>query len=409
MNRKGVNIKIVTVFLLAIVNLYIFLRYHDLFYVLPSFILLWIIYLPSENIKRTKVKLSFIHHILGSVRFDKRLIIVLSVLLFILYIIGYSLISLKNNSRKAPVATYSKSCSEEDTIRLAKLCSFPIIRDDLGHGSGFSVKNHYIITNKHVVEGATKLYTRIGSEEVEVKMWNYSPTYDIAILRVDADTPTCKWSNSKRLTPAESLYAIGWPVDYVGESTISKGIFSRMYESDTFNYIQTDTSINPGNSGGPLLNKCGIVGINTIKLVRNDIEGMGFALPSSELISVSNKLIEEGALDTEIPMLVDIPNSNIVDRSNTPDISKTVNSEDVRSYLNQLYSVRDSWKEIRSGYSYDDWKNLIDSFNRQIDFCETLVKRLSERGATQDDIFMWDSIVKMSYESAYLTNKLNGR
>lgn len=380
--------------------------YRDVFYIVPALILGLLFIVLNINLNFKKL---FLFKIKKKTKVNTRLLLIcLSVLIFAL---GFFIVVISVKKNKASITNFQKNqvCNENETLRKAKQCVFPIIRDDDGHGSGFSIKNGFIITNKHVIEGATKLYTKIQNEEIELKVWNYSPSYDLAVLKISRVVPTCDWFNSEQLNVAESLYAVGWPLEYNGESTVSKGVFSRLYEYDSINYIQTDTSINPGNSGGPLVNKCGVVGINTIKIAAEGIEGMGFALPSSELIKIVDRLIEEGSDDTEIPLAVEKQNtSSNTDNYTNPSITRTVNVEDVKSYLNNLYSLRNSWDEIKAGYNYDDWKKLIDSFNRQIDFCETLVKRLSERGATQDDVFMWDSIIKMSYETAYLTNKLNG-
>lgn len=383
------------------VFVFFLLKYHDLFYLLPISILLTLFILLNVEFKSKKT--------FYLPKVNKKLVLILAGIFLIIFLTLLITKVFKRNTVSTNTLKVKQACNENKTLKQVKQCVFPIIRDD-GHGSGFSVKNNFIVTNKHVIEGATKLYTKIQNEEIELKVWNYSPSFDLAILKTTRNIAICHWYNSEQLNIAEPLYAVGWPLEYNGESTVSKGIFSRLYEYNSINYIQTDTSINPGNSGGPLVNKCGIVGINTIKIAAEGIEGMGFALPSSELINITERLIEEGSDDTEIPLTFEEKSTtSSTNYYSAPNTVRTVNIEDVRSYLNNLYSVRDSWKTSSAGYSWEDWNKLIDLFNRQIDFCETLIKRLSERTATQDDIFMWDSIVKMSYESSYLANKLLGR
>src|SRR5690606_24861378 len=77
----------------------------------------------------------------------------------------------------------SNKCNLETTLKKAKECTFVILRDDGGHGSGFSVSPGYLVTNKHVIEGANKLSTWINGEK-ELTVWNYSPTMDVAVLKL---------------------------------------------------------------------------------------------------------------------------------------------------------------------------------------------------------------------------------
>lgn len=380
--------------------------YKDPFYLIIGIIVVALPTISKLKIKKTnKIRLT---------KINTRLLQLVPVLLiiFVLIYFGKGLIS------RLPKKNIKIACDEEKTLKKAKACVIPIIRDDDGHGSGFSVKNNFIITNKHVIEGANSLHGKLGNEDISLKVWNYSPTYDIAILKTSQALPTCDWYDSTKLKVAESLHAVGWPLQYTGESTVSKGIFSRMYDYDSINYIQTDTPINFGNSGGPLVSKCGIVGINTIKVAAEGIEGLGFALPSSELTKLVDRLIVEGDEDTEIPIaLTDnqatqsfYSNDNNENYTQPAPAGRNIDIETVKTYVSSLYGIRDSWVKSKGKYGLPDQElnALIDSFNRQIDFGETLISRLSQRSATHDDLFMWDSLIKMSYESAAMANRLNG-
>lgn len=358
----------------------------------------------------SKLKLRKMRRIrLPSSKFNFYIYIPILLLILVLFYYGRSFF------KKIPKKQITVACNEEETLKKAKVCVIPIIRDDGGHGTGFSIKKKFIITNKHVIEGANSLLGKIGNEEITLKVWNYSPTYDIAILTTSYDIPTCDWYDSTKLKVAESLHAVGWPLQYTGESTVSRGIFSRMHEYDSINYIQTDTPINFGNSGGPLVNKCGIVGINTIKVAAEGVEGLGFALPSSELTKLTDRLIAEGDVTTEIPIALSNEqtsrsfdnnyNENYTQPAPAP---RTIDLESVKTYVSGLYGVRDSWINGKDGLPKDQVDTLVDSLNRQIDFGQTLIDRLSQRPATQDDLFMWDSLIKMSYESAAIANRLNG-
>lgn len=332
---------------------------------------------------------------------NNRKIIFISIGLFVIVVIILSVLPGNN----------SKECSKDQTIEKAKLCTVIIQRDDGGHGTGFSVKQGYVVTNKHVIEGAKSLTTWINGQK-ELKVWNYSPTFDIAILKSPVDIPTCSWYDSKNLKVTEPLYAVGWPVYSSGEATVTQGIYSRLNTfTDGPEFVQTDAAINPGNSGGPLLNACGVVGINTLKDFWTDerlprpLEGLGNALSSNMLIPLVENLIKEGKENTSIPQ------STAYVRSSSPDVprsSPTLDISEIQRYLAHLREAKRSWEPMPSGLPKELWDQLIDSFTRQILFCETLLQRLEGgKRPSQDDLYMWDAVVKMSYESSALAKRLN--
>lgn len=305
----------------------------------------------------------------------------------------------------------ANKCSVEGTLKKAKDCTFVVMRDDGGHGSGFSVSPGYLVTNKHVIEGANKLTTWINGEK-ELTVWNYSPTMDIAVLKLPSDMPTCEWYESSNLKTAETLYTVGWPLSPTGSSTVTKGIFSRLNQFDAgLEFIQTDAAINPGNSGGPLLSNCGVVGINTLKEswsneeLPRPLEGLGNALSSRILKPLVTDLIKQGEL-TEIPK----SNVPVTQKSNpqVPSQKPTLNLGEIQSYLSNLHSWKQSWQPYSNRLPRDKYDRLMDLFNRQIEFCSTLTNRLQSRKYTsQDDLIMWDAVVKMSYEASALANELN--
>lgn len=305
----------------------------------------------------------------------------------------------------------ANKCSVEGTLKKAKDCTFVVMRDDGGHGSGFSVSPGYLVTNKHVIEGANKLTTWINGEK-ELTVWNYSPTMDIAVLKLPSDMPTCEWYESSNLKTAETLYTVGWPLSPTGSSTVTKGIFSRLNQFDAgLEFIQTDAAINPGNSGGPLLSNCGVVGINTLKEswsneeLPRPLEGLGNALSSRILKPLVTDLIKQGEL-TEIPK----SNVLVTQKSNpqVPSQKPTLNLGEIQSYLSNLHSWKQSWQPYSNRLPRDKYDRLMDLFNRQIEFCSTLTSRLQSRNYTsQDDLIMWDAVVKMSYEASALANELN--
>ncbi|MDT8715502.1 trypsin-like peptidase domain-containing protein [Clostridium sp. 19966] len=166
-----------------------------------------------------------------------------------------------------------------------------------GVGTGMIIsQDGYILTNYHVVSGATSVKVQFSSgKEVNAKVVNYDDQNDIAVIQV-TDKVTMpgvvELGDSSSLQVGESVVAIGNPLGKEFSNSVTTGIVSglnRQLEENGTKYIQTDAAINSGNSGGPLLNSKGqVIGINSAKLSNNSqqgtstdatIEGMGFAIP----------------------------------------------------------------------------------------------------------------------------------
>jgi len=136
-------------------------------------------------------------------------------------------------------------------------------------GSGFIISDDgYVLTNHHVVDGATKVMVRLNDRrELEAEVIGSDKRSDVALLKVDAvDLPTLSMGSSDALEVGEWVLAIGSPFGF--DHSVTAGIVSakeRSLEGDTYvPFIQTDVAINPGNSGGPLFNLDGeVVGINS--------------------------------------------------------------------------------------------------------------------------------------------------
>ncbi|MEG6616408.1 trypsin-like peptidase domain-containing protein [Peptococcaceae bacterium 1198_IL3148] len=171
-----------------------------------------------------------------------------------------------------------------------------------GLGSGFIVsKDGYIVTNQHVIDGASKIQVRIKGQDEPIPAEVAGADYDLdlAVLKIKAnkDLPTLKLGNSDAIKVGHWVIAIGSP--YGLEDTVTVGVISakeRPVDIEDRHYkhlLQTDASINPGNSGGPLFNLNGeVVGINTA--VNAQAQGIGFAIPTSTVQEVLDELIEIG-------------------------------------------------------------------------------------------------------------------
>ena len=163
-------------------------------------------------------------------------------------------------------------------------------------GTGFFVTNTgVLVTNAHVARGEESLLTLLsGGQQVEAKVVYIDAELDIALAKVESataqtDFPHLALADAGGVRQGESVLAIGNPGDAMLFS-VTKGIVSavgKFPNAGQGTWIQTDAPINPGNSGGPLLNTHGeVIGINTLKLVKKNANGIGFALSSSDLLEV---------------------------------------------------------------------------------------------------------------------------
>ena len=179
-------------------------------------------------------------------------------------------------------------------------------------GTGIIVSsNGYVLTNKHVIESATKIYVVLddGTVYKEVELVGTDPFDDVAFLKIkDAkDLPAATLGDSKTITIGEQVIAIGNALGQY-QNTVTSGIISgtgRSLTATDSNYqnsetlsdmIQTDAAINSGNSGGPLVNAAGeVIGINTAVSSGNNI---GFAIPISSVKGMLKTILETGEAKT---------------------------------------------------------------------------------------------------------------
>lgn len=173
-----------------------------------------------------------------------------------------------------------------------------------GIGTGMVLdRQGNILTNHHVVAGATRMNVKLASgEEFEAKLVGADPKTDLAVIRIKppADIPYLSFGNSDKVRVGEWVIAIGNPRGL--EQTVTAGIISAKHRTGILDpssyqdYIQTDAAINPGNSGGPLLNIAGeVIGINAaIVSESGSFEGIGFAIPSNMAMNIAEALIKNG-------------------------------------------------------------------------------------------------------------------
>jgi serine protease Do len=181
-------------------------------------------------------------------------------------------------------------------------------QDSQSLGSGIIVDpKGYILTNNHVVEGATKIKVQLNgsSAKYDAKVIGTDVETDLAVIKIEVahDLPFAKLGNSEGVQVGDWVLAIGSPFGL--RATVTAGIVSARdrvnvgAENRQFQrFLQTDAAINPGNSGGPLVDMAGqVIGVNTAIMTGSRSlgnEGVGFALPSNMAISVYNQIISHG-------------------------------------------------------------------------------------------------------------------
>lgn len=171
-----------------------------------------------------------------------------------------------------------------------------------GAGSGVIISaDGLILTNYHVIAGATKIVARLSDgTEYEATVTGSDSETDIALLKVNANNlKFATMGNSDALVVGQEVVAIGNPLGELGGS-VTNGIVSALdreveIEGEVMNLLQTNAAVNPGNSGGGLFNLAGeLVGVVNAKSSGTGIEGIGFAIPINDAVTVIKELSEFG-------------------------------------------------------------------------------------------------------------------
>ena len=210
------------------------------------------------------------------------------------------------------------SIEETNTIKesIAKIKDAVVVIESykngqkFSQGSGFVYKKEdkkgYILTNHHVIEGADEIkVVNNNDQSVTAKLLGSDELSDLAVLSIDEDAvmDVATFGSSEKVEVGDTVFTVGTPLGNEYKGTVTKGILSgknRLVSVDTttggsvMEVLQTDAAMNPGNSGGPLVNINGeVIGVNSLKLVEDEIEGMGFAIPI-ELVQSELESLEQG-------------------------------------------------------------------------------------------------------------------
>ena len=187
----------------------------------------------------------------------------------------------------------------------------PQQREKVGRGSGVIIREDgYIVTNNHVIEGATKIEVTLNNNQTyQATLVGTDPATDVALLKIEANgLPVVPFGDSDKLRLGEWVIAIGSPYDL--RSTITAGIVSAKGRSmpnytgefKIESFIQTDAAVNPGNSGGALVDKAGnLVGINTAIISQTgSYAGYSFAVPVNIVKKIVYDLMDYGSVQRAV-------------------------------------------------------------------------------------------------------------
>ena len=172
-------------------------------------------------------------------------------------------------------------------------------------------KDAYLVTNTHVIKGASKVDIRLADgTKVPGEIVGSDTFSDIAVVKISSEkvTTVAEFGDSSKLNVGETAIAIGSPLGSEYANTVTQGIISSLNRNVSLKSqdgqaistkaIQTDTAINPGNSGGPLVNIQGqVIGITSSKIASNggtSVEGLGFAIPSNDAQNIIKQLESDG-------------------------------------------------------------------------------------------------------------------
>lgn len=332
-----------------------------------------------------------------------------------------------------PLADMHDNCDLEQALIQAKACTY-LIMTDKGHGSAFAVSDQFLVTNKHVVSQANEIKTwtaRDGSKDensINLLLWNYAQNSDLAVLKSPISLNSCSWFASNQIKLAETVYTVGWPNTAEGESSITKGIFSRnVLTKEGPAFIQTDASINPGNSGGPLINACGVVGINTAKLSWVDdqvpAEGFSFAISSQYAQPVIEELINKGE-EIALPLgdlgeveysfasrsQEQLPGSQAPGSQAPAQIISEEAKQSWREAKEATYEIEQYWQDYASDVDQDKLALLKDTVSRMRAVVDNIVPKIEANQYLSDEelrlLREWE---KMYLEVVALEGELHDR
>ena len=265
-------------------------------------------------------------------RFDKRLAVILLAAILIGGVSGYKLNTHMHpagdgqgtytwsNDSSVPVDSTLPASRNTAVVETAKRVGPAVVgitsevydRDifnrnvEVGQNVGSGVifdKKGYIVTNNHVVGNNRQVNVALSDGQVVTgKVIGTDAVTDLAVVKIPGSDklPVAEFGNSDSLQPGETAVAIGNPLGLEFRGTVTVGVISALNRTlddveQQIKLIQTDAAINPGNSGGALCTADGkVIGINSAKIAKAGVEGMGFAIPINQVKTIVSQLISNG-------------------------------------------------------------------------------------------------------------------
>lgn len=265
-------------------------------------------------------------------RFDKRLAVILLAAILIGGVSGYKLNTHMHpagdgqgtytwcNDSSVPVDSTLPASRNTAVVETAKRVGPAVVgitsevydRDifnrnvEVGQNVGSGVifdKKGYIVTNNHVVGNNRQVNVALSDGQVVTgKVIGTDAVTDLAVVKIPGSDklPVAEFGNSDSLQPGETAVAIGNPLGLEFRGTVTVGVISALNRTlddveQQIKLIQTDAAINPGNSGGALCTADGkVIGINSAKIAKAGVEGMGFAIPINQVKAIVSQLISNG-------------------------------------------------------------------------------------------------------------------
>lgn len=265
-------------------------------------------------------------------RFDKKLAVILLAAILIGGVSGYKLNTHMHpagdgqdtytwsNDSSAPVDSTLPASRNTAVVETAKRVGPAVVgitsevydRDifnrnvEVGQNVGSGVifdKKGYIVTNNHVVGNNRQVNVALSDGQVVTgKVIGTDAVTDLAVVKIPGSDklPVAEFGNSDSLQPGETAVAIGNPLGLEFRGTVTVGVISALNRTlddveQQIKLIQTDAAINPGNSGGALCTADGkVIGINSAKIAKAGVEGMGFAIPINQVKTIVSQLISNG-------------------------------------------------------------------------------------------------------------------
>ena len=234
-----------------------------------------------------------------------------------------------------------------------------------GAGSGVIISDDgYIITNDHVISGATNITVRLDDgREYTARLIATDPQTDVAIIKIDdKGLAPAIFGDSEKLVVGETAIAVGNPLGELG-GTVTCGIISALdreisIDGNMMTLLQTDAAVNPGNSGGGLFNLRGeLIGVVNAKSAGSELEGLGYAIPSNTAVIVAGDLINHGyvrgRVDTGLE-LIDIQTISAARRYRVEKLGLYIfSSKDDQLKNGDIITAIDGYR-ITNIYSYNE-------------------------------------------------------